>query len=375
VDDYQSFCYSYIDDIKFSIRGFHQMNFINKLIKRNLFRIIPILCLSALITGCSAASRLQTMNTTTLFAMDTVMELQIAGDEALLTDAEAMIRDLEKKLSVTDNNSEVYGINETRSAVVSEETFNLISDALSMCQRTDGALDVTLYPVLKAWGFTTSQYRVPSDEELNSLLQNVDYNTVSLDESSFTCSIPEGAMIDLGSVAKGYTSNKLTGYFKEKGVTSGLINLGGNVQCIGSKQNGQPWKVAIKSPFSDSASGIYGVLDASDVAVISSGGYERFFEEDGEIYWHILDPQTGKPAKKDLLSVTIVGKDGLVCDALSTSLFVKGLEGAITEYKKSNDFDAILITTEGDVYITEGISKGFSLSSEYYNAQIHVVSK
>ncbi|WP_242826162.1 FAD:protein FMN transferase [Butyrivibrio sp. VCB2006] len=328
-----------------------------------------------LLCSCAQSPAAKTMHTTTLFAMDTVMELQIAGDEALLTDAEGMIRNLEKELSVTDENSEIAVINKNDSAPVSEETFGLISEALSMCKRTDGALDITIYPVLKAWGFTTSEYRVPADAELEKLLQNVNYKNVSLDESSHTCSIPNETMIDLGSVAKGYTSRKLTDYFTEKGVTSGLINLGGNVQCIGTKPNGQPWKVAIKSPFPDSSSGIYGVLDASDEAVITSGGYERYFEENGEIYWHILDPKTGKPAKKDLLSVTIVGKDGLVCDALSTSLFVKGLDGAIEEYKKSSDFDTILITTDGDVYITEGISNRFSLASEYYNAQIHVVSR
>ncbi len=358
------------------------MNFFHKIIKENtaylqkkVIKSIIILFSAVAITGCSAVTPAQTMNNTTLFAMDTVMELQIAGDEALLTDAEGMIRDLEKKLSVTDKASEIVRINESGSAAVSKEVFDLISEALSMCGRTGGALDITIYPVLRAWGFTAAQYRVPSDEELYSLLKNVDYSKVSLDDSSYTCTIPDEAMIDLGSVAKGYTSRKLVNYFKENGVQNGLINLGGNVQCIGSKPNGQSWKVAIKSPFPDSSSGIFGVLDASDVAIITSGGYERYFEEDGEIYWHILDPETGKPAKKDLLSVTIVGKDGLVCDALSTSLFVKGLEGAIAEYKQSNDFDAILITTEGEVYITEGISSDFFLASEYYNAQLHVVSK
>ena len=352
----------------------HDRKYINK-IRKFISTALAFVLLASLLSGCSNVSLNQTMLTSTLFAMDTVMEIQIAGDEALLTDAEGMIRDLEKELSVTDENSEIAEINKKGSTSVSPEVYDLINETLSMCARTDGALDITIYPVLKAWGFTTSQYRVPTQEEIEALLKNVDYRNVALDEASLSCTIPDGAMIDLGSVAKGYTSRKLTDFFEEKGVTSGLINLGGNVQCIGSKLNGQSWKVAIKSPFPDSTSNIYGVLDASDVAVITSGGYERYFEENGEIYWHILDPSTGYPSKKDLLSVTIVGKDGLICDALSTSLFVKGLEGAISEYKKSDDFDAILINTDGEVYITEGISDSFSLSSEYYNVPVHVVSK
>lgn len=341
---------------------------------KRLFSATICFLLSFFLCSCANPSA-KAMQTATLFAMDTVMELQIMGDETLLTNAEEMIRNLEKKLSVTDPQSEIAVLNSTGKNTLSEDTFSLTQNALSLCRRTDGALDITIYPVLKAWGFTTGQYRVPTQEEIDLLIKNVDFSQVELDEESKACSIPENMQLDLGSVAKGYTSRTIASYFTENGVKSGLINLGGNVQCIGSKPGGTPWKIAIKSPYPDSQSGIYGVLEATDTAIITSGGYERYFEENGETYWHIIDPKTGKPSHNDLLSVTIVGNDGLLCDALSTALFVKGLEGAIDEYKNSNDFDMILITTKGDVYITQGIRDNFLLSSEYYNASIHTIEK
>lgn len=328
------------------------------------------------------------MQTSTLFAMDTVMELQIQGDEELLREGEALIRSLEKELSVTDENSEIARLNKDGKAALTEDVAELMGKALDICDSTDGALDITIYPVLKAWGFTTSEYRVPADEEIQELLENVDYHGVDItsfdatidsdelsDATGTICEIPSGTQVDLGSVAKGYTSMSLYNLFTDKGVTSGLINLGGNVQCIGSKINGDDWKVAVKSPFIDSSSGILGVLSVSDLAVVTSGGYERYFEEDGKTYWHILDPKTGKPAENGLVSVTIIGKDGLLCDGLSTALFVKGLDEAIRYYQENRDkeFDMVLVTDDREVYLTEGVADKFSLASEYYNLNTHII--
>ena len=173
----------------------------------------------------------------------------------------------------------------------------------------------------------------------------------------------------------GYTGTAVADMLRSKGVTHALLNLGGNVQCIGSKLNGDPWKVAIKSPFPDSDSGMIGVVEADDVAIITSGGYERYFEEEGKRYWHILDPATGKPAENGLVSVTVVGKDGLLCDGLSTALFVKGLDKAIEQYRQSDDFEAIFVTEDREVYVTEGLADKFSLTSEYHDLPLQVIAK
>ncbi|MCR5556257.1 MAG: FAD:protein FMN transferase [Butyrivibrio sp.] len=305
--------------------------------------------------------------------MDTIMELQAYGNDQVLADAEAMIRDIEKKVSVTDEGSEISALNSNGKAELSEITGDLLSRALEICRETEGALDISIYPVLKAWGFTTGEYQVPSEKELSSLLQSVDYRKVALDNGSAT--IEPGMQIDLGSVTKGYTSSRIADYFRRQGVTSALINLGGNVQCIGTKPGGENWKVAIKSPYKESKSGVFAVIETKDKAIITSGGYERYFEENGETYWHILDPGTGKPAKNGLISVTIIGEDGLMCDGLSTALFVKGLDGATDYWKNHEGFDAVFITMDGDVYITEGIESSFSLTSEYIDHKVTVLTR
>ena len=328
------------------------------------------------------------VKTRSLFAMDTIMEIQAAGDEELLSGAEEMIRGLEKKLSVTDEGSEIYALNRDGKAEVSGNVADIMSRALSVCAETDGALDISIYPVLKAWGFTTGSYRVPDKEEIDALLENVDYRQVQAQQDTGTvllspavsdskCQviIAPGMQVDLGSVVKGYTGSAVAKYFRDNGVKSALINLGGNVECIGKKPDGNKWKVAIKSPFADSQTGIFGVIDAEDMAIITSGGYERFFEENGKTYWHILDPKTGYPAENGLVSVTIIGSDGLRCDGLSTALFVMGLDGAIDFWKQSGDFDAVFITESGEAYVTSGIADSFTLYSEYYDAPLHVLSR
>ena len=346
---------------------------------------------SALAWGCAFFG--EKIYTSTIFAMDTVMELQIAGGRDFTPEAEEYIRRLEKELSVTDASSEIARLNADGEGDLTEEVGSILLQAKDVCDRTGGALDITIYPVLKAWGFTTGEYRIPSDEEIAGLLSSVDYKGIDIEVeenasdsgsdskdgdsagNTVKAGLSEGMQVDLGSVAKGYTGTAVADMLRSKGVTHALLNLGGNVQCIGSKLNGDPWKVAIKSPFPDSDSGMIGVVEADDVAIITSGGYERYFEEEGKRYWHILDPATGKPAENGLVSVTVVGKDGLLCDGLSTALFVKGLDKAIEQYRQSDDFEAIFVTEDREVYVTEGLADKFSLTSEYHDLPLQVIAK
>ena len=344
-------------------------------------KVLAIMCAFTLLaTGCGAKNK---ENTSTIFAMDTVMQLEIEGDDKLLTEAEKKIRDIEGTLSVTDEDSEIGKLNNDKSGKLSEDGTKILQEALKICEATEGSLDISVYPVLKTWGFTTGDFRVPSDDELKELVSNVGYDRINVDYSGdkeCSVNIEDNMQIDLGSVVKGYTGSYLAEFFREKGVTSGLINLGGNVECIGTKPDGSLWRVAIKSPFEDSKSGVLGVIETSDMAVITSGGYERFFEENGEKYWHILDPKTGKPAKSGLVSVTVVGRNGTVCDGLSTALFVMGKEKAEKFYKEYSTgdkgiaaFDLIMVTDDKKVIVTEGVNTIFSLSQEYEDLDITVI--
>lgn len=357
--------------------------------------MVSLIVAGAVICGCSMG---KTMQTSSLFAMNTVMELEVLGDEELIRSAEDMIRTLEKELSVTDPESAIARLNKTGQAELTGEAATILQRALEVCDVTEGALDISIYPVLKSWGFTTGSYRIPDDDEIGELLKKVDFRKISLKSETSeeargiksgassddvtggsdricTVSLPEGMQIDLGSVVKGYTGSALAEYFRKEGVTSALINLGGNVECVGRKPSGEKWKVAVKSPFPDSSTGIIGVIEAEDEAIITSGGYERYFELGGKTYWHILDPKTGRPADSGLASVTIIGKDGLMCDGLSTALYVMGLEEAVNFWKAHNGFEAVFVTTEGEIYITEGISASFTLTPEYRDQPLTTISR
>ncbi len=314
------------------------------------FLLAPLLLLPY---GCAPAQPLER----TFFAMDTVMTLRLyqGGDGSLLDRAEARVRELEGLWSVTDGASEISTLNHDGSAELSPETADLLRTALDMCRRTDGALDISTYPVLRAWGFTTGEYSVPGGEAIAALLPLVDYGRVALEAGA--AALPPGMEIDLGSVAKGYTGDALAALLKQGGAASALLDLGGNIQAVGSKPDGSPWRVAIRDPAGD---GNIGVVEVADQVVVTSGGYERYFEEDGVLYWHIIDPATGWPARSGLTSVTVVGESGLLCDGLSTALFVMGREGALEHWRQHRDFEAVLVSEDGAVTVTAGLEGRFT---------------
>ena len=329
--------------------------------------------LSALLflTGCSAESSPEPVQGT-FFAMDTVMDFTIYGESGLIDQSESLITSLESLVSVTDADSELYAINQTGSGMLTEEASSLMEQALEICRRTDGALDLSIYPIVRAWGFTTGSYQVPDEAEIQALLPLVDYRKIQYDAATGTVTLPEGMEIDLGSVAKGYAGQLAAQMLREHGVQSALLNLGGNVQTVGTKPDGSPWQIGIKDPQGEDA---MMVLSVEDQAVVTSGGYERYFEQDGQTYWHIMDPSTGHPADSGLLSVTIVGKQGIICDGLSTSLFVMGLEKAADLWAQSGDFEAVFVTASGEVYITEGLQDRFALTEQYADTPVSVIER
>lgn len=333
--------------------------------------LLPSALTLLLLSGCTSQTVSESQKN--FFAMDTVMDFTIYGQEDLLDQTESMIRSLEAEMSVTDPDSEIAVINENGYGKVTGDTSDLISAALSLCKRTNGALDISVYPIVRAWGFTTGNYQVPDDASIQALLPLVNYTQIDYQQDSGDIHLPDGMEIDLGSVAKGYAGQKAADFLKENGVTSGLLSLGGNIQAIGSKPDGSPWKIGIQDPFQNESPMM--VLSVTDKSVVTSGGYERYFQQDGKTYWHIMDPSTGYPAENGLVSVTIVGTDGMLCDGLSTSLFVMGLEKAADFWGSSDDFDAVFVTEDQTVYITEGLADSFALTEDYANTQVQVIRR
>ena len=296
-----------------------------------------------------------------VFAMDTYMTLTAYGDNATdaLNQAEAEIERLDSLLSTGDENSEIYALNQNGTGTISEDTETLLNESEKLYTDTEGVFDITIYPVMDAWGFTTQNYRIPSDAELKGLLENVDASKIQYDKDTKKVTLPANVKIDFGGIAKGYTSSRIMDIYKKCGVTSGMVSLGGNVQLLGTKPDGSSWRVAVQSP--DDTNDYLGVLETEDKAVITSGGYERYFEEDGKTYHHIIDPATGYPAENGLKSVTIVSDDGTLADGLSTSLFIMGKDKACDFWKEYSDkFDMILMTDDNELYVSEGIADVFS---------------
>ena len=293
-----------------------------------------------------------------LFAMDTYMTLTAYGEHAqeAVDKAAERVEALDALLSTGNENSEIYQLNQNGEATLSEEGGYLVERALELYKKTEGAFDIAIYPVMQAWGFPTQDYHVPDDDTLKEKLALADASKVNYDKDTRKIFFDQDGMeIDLGGIAKGYTSSQIMQIYQDCGVTSGLVNLGGNVQALGGKTDGSKWRVAIQSP--DDTEEYLGILEIEDQAVITSGGYERYFEEDGVTYHHIIDPATGYPADSGLISVTIVSDDGTLADGLSTSLFIMGEEKAAQFWRENSDeFEAIMETSDGELYVTEGIA-------------------
>lgn len=306
-------------------------------------------------SGCSLESKYDCE----FFAMDTVMTINAYGSksETAVKAAQNEINRLDRLLSVQNENSEIFKLNQSKKMTVSEDTLTLITRSKELYTLTDGAFDISCEPLTREWGFYLGlENKVPSQKAIETALEGVGAEHIKIKDSTVT--LDDNSSLDLGGIAKGYASHKAAEILKENGVTSALMSLGGNVRAIGSKPDGESWSVAITDPDDNSKS--IGTLKISDKAVVTSGGYQRYFEENGQIYHHIIDTKTGYPADSGLKSVTVVSSDDTLADALSTSLFVMGLEKSGEFYREnSNLFGAVFITDKGEIYVTDNLKDSF----------------
>lgn len=328
--------------------------------------LLPLIfALSFLLAGCSFHE-----TSRDFFAMDTVMHLSASGSHAEqgLDAAEDEINRLDRLFSISNADSDIARLNQSGSTTVSDETLQLLARSKEINSQTGCAFDITVYPVASLWGFYSGNFQVPDQKALSAALSSVGMDHVQVNHSSVT--LDSGTQLDLGAIAKGYASNRAAKIIEESGVTSANLSLGGNVHVVGTKPDGSNWKVAITDP--NNTDHYAGVLSVQDTAVVTSGGYERFFQADGKTYHHILDPKTGYPADSGLLSVTIVSQDDVLADALSTALFVMGEDRAVDFWRASTaNFEMVLITRDGRIRYSEGLESAFSLAADYKAEVIH----
>lgn len=288
------------------------------------------LALVLLLTGCASAKR---SGAETVFAMDTVMDLQVWGKDAqkALRKMKEEITALESVWSATKQDSLITRLNMGEDVALTQPQQELLQQAEELSARTRGLFDPKLGGYIRAWGFYDKQYKVPDEEDLERIR-------------------PQW---DLGGIVKGYAGDRLTEILDTFNIDRAILNLGGNIQTYGEKPDGEPWKIAIQHP----DGGTLGTVSVrGTMAVVTSGDYQRYFEQDGKVYHHIIDPRSGYPADSGLTSVTVICKDGTLADALSTAFFVMGMEKAVDHWQKNRDFGMVLLTKDGKLYATEDVA-------------------
>ncbi|WP_343210366.1 FAD:protein FMN transferase [Anaerolentibacter hominis] len=282
-------------------------------------------------------------------------------DEQLIEQSFDLCRYYERIFSRTMEGSELFQVNNRKSDSVrlSADLEPLLSDALAYARLSGGAFNPAIGSVSSLWDFTSSSPHVPSQDQLREGLKHVDYQSLTIKDEKLTFSDPD-TKLDLGAIAKGYIADRIKEFLIEHGITSAVINLGGNVLCIGDKK-GEPFQIGIQAPFQNRNETI-ALMDLSDCSVVSSGIYERCFTQDGTFYHHILDPATGYPTDNNLVSVTIISEKSVDGDALSTACFVLGMEKGMALIDSLPDIYAVFITEDYELHCSAGFEQAVTVT-------------
>lgn len=344
--------------------------------------IAALLCFLIVLQLCGCASAMDSQNVTegdnrkvieNVTAMNTVMQITVfktsKGTTQQVADLmKSRITELEKLFDVNSPDSDISKINNFNGAEfddisVSEDTVNVLTAAKSAFYGTDYLFDIKIMPVLKLWGFDNGNYGVPKAEDIENALAVAEESSIKIYADKNTVRVTEGTEISLGGIAKGYLGDELLKIAEEYGATA-LLSLGGNIVLCGDKSDGESWKVGVKNP-NDTENIACSLECKGNQSVVTSGGYERYFEYGGKKYHHIIDPGTGYPAESDLSSVTVIGENGTMCDAYSTALFVMGKEKAVDFAKEANGYEFIFITEDNEILTTDGVT-GIEIQSDEF---------
>ena len=310
-----------------------------------------------------------------IYGLGTLIQLQLIEKneqkaKVALDEAINRIYEIENKMSITVDNSEIMKINKNagvKFTPVSPETFAVLQTAKEYSELTDGAFDVTIGPMVKLWGIRTKEAKVPTLKEIHESLYLVNYKDLILDEKGNAAQLRrKGQWIDLGAIAKGYVADEVKKIFQKHGISSAFIDLGGNILTLGNNRDHSHWKIGIQNPLAPRGHYL-GIIQISDQSIVTSGNYERYFEKNGVRYHHILDPLTGYPSASDISSVTILSKKSIDADALSTSILILGFEKGRELIESLDGIDAIFVTHHKIVYATTGIQNEFTLTDKEFS--------
>lgn len=343
---------------------------------KKIFSLIITISIVSILAGCSPKATKDPSSSKdpvakTDYFMGTYVKITLYDhqEEQTFTEVFDRVKQIEERLSINEEGTEIDKVNEAagvNAVEVSEDAFINIKEGLEYSRLTQGSFDITIGPLVKLWSIGLPEAKVPTQAEIEQVLPLTNYQDVVLDEEASTVYLKnKGMMIDLGSIAKGYTADVIAEILKEKGVQSALIDLGGNVFALGSHPEERPWNIGIQNPYSNRGE-IIGYLPIENRSVVTSGVYERYIEQDDKKYHHILNPLTGYPYDNEILGVTIISDKSIDGDALSTSVFSKGLQGGMEFIETQSNIEAIFITKENKVYLTSGIKDSFVLQDNSF---------
>ncbi|MBI9107525.1 MAG: FAD:protein FMN transferase [Spirochaetales bacterium] len=343
--------------------------------------VIIILMFTVSILPAIALGRSETeRETVNFFALGTTCSVSIdvdssgraAGSEVqadeVFKGTEDLINSIENSMSVNIEDSEINRINTSagiRAEQVSQQVIKVITAGKNYSRLSGGAFDISIGPLVMLWGIGGDGAAVPSQSDIEEALTLIDYSQVQI--SGDTIYLPtRGMRLEPGGIAKGWAADRAAEYLRSKNIESALINLGGNVLALGSKKDGSPWRIGVQNP--DNTRGEYlGIVTVTGKAVVSSGKYERYFVEDGKRYHHILSTENGYPVENGIAQVSIICAESMTADAMSTSVFSLGLEAGLALAETTDGVEAIIITDEGNIYLTEGIRDSFKLTDSSFN--------
>ena len=355
---------------------------IKKIIKRCTFSIFAasLLLSSAAFSGCSLKANTaensdagsQEPVSATAIKLNTAVTVTIydSQDRELLTECMNLCDKYEKIFSRTASDSELYQLNHSEltpvagtedTDQVSNPLAELIRKGLYYSELSEGAFDIAIEPLTSLWDFTAEDPQVPEDRLIQEALTKCDYHNVSVSDNNEVILKTEDTAIELGAIAKGYIADRLKDYLISQGVKSAIINLGGNVLCIGGKPDDSSFKIGIQKPFADRSETI-AVMDIKDKSVVSSGVYERCFEQDGTLYHHLLNPRTGYPYDNGLIAVTIISDESVDGDALSTTCFALGLEDGMKLAESLDNVQAFFVTSDYEIHYTKDFQKEITVT-------------
>ena len=307
------------------------------------------------------------MNTCTFLHFNTVNSVSADVDDAALNAVEALCAKYEQLFNRFNPASQLYALNHARGewARVDAELAQLLRAALGYCERTGGLFDITMGGVCSLWDFHRGV--VPQPAALAAARAHVNWRVVevrdggSVGDACFARITDSDAWVDLGGIAKGFIADGIVRLLRERGATRGIVNLGGNVVCLGEKQEGQPWQVGLRKPvpaWECAPEESFAVVSVRDKSVVTSGVYERWFMRDGRFFHHILDPATGSPAQTDVLSATVISDASIDGDGYTTALVIMGIDRALDFVESLPGVDAVLLASDGTVYATSGVRNG-----------------